>query len=53
MAHIVEAQVQARLGGNLKAVYQAVVKEPVPERLRKLLDELERREKMSRLESSR
>ena len=35
---------QAHLGKNLKAVYQAVVDEPVPERLIKLLDELERKE---------
>jgi hypothetical protein len=39
-----DAQLQAHLGKNLKAVYQAVVEEPVPERLLKLLDELERKE---------
>jgi Anti-sigma factor NepR len=39
-----QAQLQAHLGKNLKAVYQAVVDEPVPEKLIKLLDELERRE---------
>jgi hypothetical protein len=39
-----QAQLQAHLGKNLKAIYQAVVDEPVPERLIKLLDELERRE---------
>ena len=39
-----QAQLHAHLGKNLKAVYQAVVDEPVPEKLIKLLDELERRE---------
>jgi hypothetical protein len=39
-----QARLQAHLGKNLKAVYQAVVDEPVPERLIKLLDELERKE---------
>jgi hypothetical protein len=39
-----QPQLQAHLGRNLKAVYQALVEEPVPERLLKLLDELERKE---------
>jgi Anti-sigma factor NepR len=39
------AQLQAHLGKNLKAIYQAVVDEPVPERLIKLLDELDELER--------
>jgi hypothetical protein len=40
-----QPQLQAHLGRSLKAVYDALVEEPVPERLLKLLDELERKEK--------
>jgi hypothetical protein len=39
-----QAQLQAHLGRNLKAVYDALVEEPVPDRFLKLLDELERKE---------
>jgi hypothetical protein len=39
-----QCQLQAHLGRNLQAVYQDVVKEPVPERLIKLLDGLKRQE---------
>jgi HEPN domain-containing protein len=49
MAHFtVPTQLQAHLGGSLRAVYESVVNESVPDRLRKLLDELERREMKSR-----
>jgi hypothetical protein len=37
-----QCQLQAHLGRNLQAVYQDVVKEPVPERFIKLLDGLKR-----------
>jgi hypothetical protein len=40
-------QLQAHLGWTLKAVYQTVVKESVPERLLKLLHQLDRQEKKS------
>jgi hypothetical protein len=46
---IVDGQLQAHLGGNLRAVYQPVVEETLPERLRNLLDALDRREMKSRL----
>jgi Anti-sigma factor NepR len=39
-----EADLQAHLGTKLKAVYQTLVDEPVPEKFLELLDELERRE---------
>jgi hypothetical protein len=42
-----QVPLQAHLGKSLEAVYQAVVEEAVPERLRQLLDELERRETIS------
>jgi hypothetical protein len=42
-----QVQLQAHLGRNLKAVYEALVQEPVPERFLKLLDKLERKEKKS------
>ena len=41
-----EVQLQAHLGRSLKAVYEPLVEESVPERLRKLLGELEHREAM-------
>jgi hypothetical protein len=40
-----QCQLQAHLGRNLQAVYQDVVKEPVPGRLIRLLDGLKRKEK--------
>jgi hypothetical protein len=40
-----EVQLQAHLGRNLQAAYQALVVESVPSRLRELLDELECQEK--------
>ena len=39
----VDGQLQAHLGGCLKAVYQTVVEESLPERLLDLLDALDRR----------
>jgi hypothetical protein len=42
-----EADLQAHLGRTLKAVYQVLVDEPVPEKFLKLLDELEREESKS------
>jgi hypothetical protein len=45
MADGVEGQLQACLGEKLRGVYQSVVEETVPERLRNLLDALEHREK--------
>jgi hypothetical protein len=42
-----QVPLQAHLGKSLEAVYQSVVEESVPERLRNLLEELERRETMS------
>jgi hypothetical protein len=44
MAYKVDGRSQAHLGGSLKAVYQAVVEETLPERVRNLLDALEGRE---------
>jgi len=39
-----DANVQAHLGRKLKAAYKALVDEPVPNKFRKLLDELESKE---------
>jgi hypothetical protein len=39
---MLEVPLQAHLGRNLKAIYQPVVAEAVPERLRRLLDAIER-----------
>jgi hypothetical protein len=39
----VDGQLQAHLGESLKAVFQTVVEESLPERLRDLLDALDRR----------
>ena len=36
---------QAMIGQRLKAVYSAIVREPVPDQFLKLLEELERKEK--------
>jgi hypothetical protein len=48
VAHIPGCQLQAHLGGNLRALYQPVVEETLPDRLRDLLDALERQELQSR-----
>jgi hypothetical protein len=40
-----QVQLQAHLGKTLKAVYQALVEEPVPEKLLKLLDLLDAQER--------
>jgi hypothetical protein len=42
---VLGVQLQAHLGRNLRAAYQALAGEAVPERLRKLLDQLEQQEK--------
>jgi hypothetical protein len=42
-----QCQLQAHLGRNLQAAYRAVVEEPLPERLLKLLDGLKRKEKLN------
>jgi Anti-sigma factor NepR len=39
-----QCQLQVHLGTNLQAVYQDLVKAPVPDRVIKLLDELKRKE---------
>jgi hypothetical protein len=39
-----EADLQAHIGRQLRAVYDEVVSEPVPYRFRKLLEELERKQ---------
>jgi hypothetical protein len=44
MAYKLDGQLQAHLGRNLKAVYQPVVEEALPERLRNLLDAIDRNE---------
>lgn len=40
-----DAPVQAHLGETLRTFYDAMLTEPVPDRLTALLDELERRER--------
>jgi hypothetical protein len=40
---ILEADLQAHIGRQLRAVYEEVVNEGVPERFRRLLEELERK----------
>jgi Anti-sigma factor NepR len=47
-----QPQLQAHLGRSLKAVYEALVEEPVPQKLLDLLDELERKEKEKNQNSS-
>jgi hypothetical protein len=39
-----EAELQAHIGRQLRAVYDEVVHEPVPERFLKLLEDLERKQ---------
>jgi hypothetical protein len=48
VAQILDRRQQAHLGGVLKAVYQHVAEENLPEPLANLLDALERREVRSR-----
>ncbi len=36
-------EIQAQIGQQLRAVYQAIVNEPVPERFLRLIEELERK----------
>jgi hypothetical protein len=48
MAYKLDGQQQALLGGILRAVYQSVVEETLPERLRNLLDALDSPEMKSR-----
>jgi len=40
----IDAKVRAHLGDKLKATYQSLVEEPVPDRFTKLLEELSRSE---------
>jgi hypothetical protein len=42
-----QCQLQTHLGRTLQAGYRAVVDEPLPERLRRLLDGLKRKEKLN------
>lgn len=42
---ILEADLQAHIGRQLRAVYEEVVNEAVPDRFLRLLDELERKNK--------
>ena len=44
VAHKVDGQSQAHLGGILRAVYQPVAEEALPERVRNLLDALDGRD---------
>ncbi len=39
-----EAELQAHIGRQLRAVYDEVAREPVPDRFLKLLEELERKQ---------
>jgi Anti-sigma factor NepR len=39
-----EAELQDHIGAQLRAVYNAILVEPVPDRFKKLLDELERKQ---------
>jgi Anti-sigma factor NepR len=41
----VDESIQGHLGRKLKAVYDDLVRQPVPEKFHQLLEELERREK--------
>ena len=40
----VSQQIQARIGKNLQALYASVVSEPFPDRLRSMIEELQKRE---------
>src|SRR6476660_3338470 len=42
---MLDRSLQAKIGGELRAIYSDVAKEPVPDRFVKLLEELEAREK--------
>lgn len=41
----VDQKIQGHIGRKLRAVYDEMVQQPVPEKFRQLLEELERREK--------
>jgi hypothetical protein len=43
----IDANIRAHLGNKLKAAYQTLVEEPVPDRFSKLLDELASKDKPS------
>jgi hypothetical protein len=40
----IDEEIQIRIGKNLKAFYEGVASEPVPDRLRAMIEELEKRE---------
>lgn len=40
----IDHRIQSHLGRKLKEAYEELVREPVPDRFRQLLDELERKE---------
>ena len=42
---MLDRSLQAKIGGQLRAIYSDVANEPVPERFIRLLEELEAREK--------
>jgi Anti-sigma factor NepR len=42
---VIGQDIQIHLGKKLKASYEAIVRQPVPDKFKELLDELERREK--------
>jgi hypothetical protein len=42
---VIGQDIQTHLGQRLKASYDELVRQPVPDKFRQLLDELERREK--------
>ena len=42
---VIAADIQGHLGRKLKASYDEIVRQPVPDKFRQLLEELERREK--------
>lgn len=42
---VIGADIQGHLGRKLKASYDEIVRQPVPDKFRQLLEELERREK--------
>jgi len=43
-AHGLDSEVQAHLGQQLKAMYQSLVEQPIPDRLLNLLSQLEKEE---------
>jgi hypothetical protein len=40
-----DERIQRQLGAKLKALYDEVARQPIPDRFRKLLEDLERKEK--------